>query len=98
MPWVNTYDEYQCPIQIYINDGITRRPEGTIALDMASPVLFYKDKRTGQIKFGTVIWVGVVKFKFLFENDQVVCLDKSAIGTRLFRTREEAARRGKVVG
>ena len=96
MPWVNTYDEYQCPIQIFVDDGTERRPEGTAAVNISSPVLFYMDKRTGQIKFGTVLWEGLFKFKFLFENDQVVWLNRSAIGTRLFRTREEAARRGNI--
>ena len=51
--------------------------------------LFYKEKKTGIIKYGTI--VGISKRQFLFRFDShVVWLNNEVINNRLFYTQQEA--------
>ena len=57
--------------------------------------LYYRDKRTGEIKKGYVERVGNFKFWFRFDNHRV-WLSKGVIGTRLFEWETDAVNYGKM--
>ena len=91
MTEVNTYDENQCPFQIVFLDKSDLPPPYWPRVNQR---LYYKDRRTGEIKSGTVIKPGRFTFWFCFDSGHVK-LDKSVIGKRLFRTDVEAQEYGK---
>lgn len=91
MPWINACDESQPPIPIHLVETWDLTPP---PCPWVNQRLYYKDKRTGEVKSGVVIKAGNFKFWFAFDSGHVR-LDKDVIGKRLFRSEAEARNCGK---
>ena len=86
------WDDYYVPFRPdYYEEGDPRKYMYPWMLQ----TLYYKDKRTGEVKQGVVIKPGNFKFRFWFEGGQVR-LDKEVIGKRLFETEADARNYGKM--
>ena len=92
MIWVDAYDDNMAPIQIAL---YAKGEQDEHYWPRIGQTLYYKDKRTGEIKSGVVAKPGNFKFWFEFERGRVK-LDKEVIGKRLFVADYEAYEKGKM--
>ncbi len=95
MRWVNAYDENQSPIQIPVYEPWEQEQEQQFWPQVRQK-LYYKDKRTGEVKYGVVVSPGNFKFWVEFEGGRVK-LDKEVINKRLFVFEEDALNFGKMI-
>ena len=86
------WDDYYVPIRPEVYDKDDPRK---YMYPWMLQTLYYKDKRTGEVKQGVVIKPGNFKFRFGFEQGQVR-LDKEVIGKRLFVSEADARNYGKM--
>ena len=86
------WDEYHAPL---LTDPYDEDDPERHMWPRMNQTLYYKDKRTGEVKQGVVIKPGNFKFKFWFEQG-MVRLDKEVIGKRLFVFEHDARNYGKM--